>query len=191
MQEMQVGSLSSEDPLEKEMATHCSILAWKTPWTEEPGRLQSMGSQKVGHDWVTDIFPFDLIWKPLSCFHSCLPWANWFIAAGLAKYCQKMYASLSPSPLLLYNNSEIHLLPSCSWEVTQPLLSMDGVGGSVQCPLNSEILGRTSVVRRTLPKKPQTSLNSRSDSSKYSAHYWCWGVPQSIWALFPPSVKWT
>ena len=40
----------SEDPLEKEMATHSSILAWKTPWTEEPGRLQSMGSQRVGHD---------------------------------------------------------------------------------------------------------------------------------------------
>ena len=40
----------SEDPLEKEMATHSSILAWKTPWTEEPGRLQSMGLQSVGHD---------------------------------------------------------------------------------------------------------------------------------------------
>ena len=39
--------------LEKEMATHSSILAWKTPWTEEPGRLQSMGSWRVGHDWVT------------------------------------------------------------------------------------------------------------------------------------------
>ena len=39
----------SEDPLEKEMVTHCSTLAWKIPWTEEPGRLQSMGSQRVGH----------------------------------------------------------------------------------------------------------------------------------------------
>ena len=39
-----------EDPLEKEMATHSSILAWKIPWTEEPGRLQSIGSQRVGHD---------------------------------------------------------------------------------------------------------------------------------------------
>ena len=42
-------SLAQEDPLEKEMATHSSILAWRTPWTEEPGRLQSMGSQRVGH----------------------------------------------------------------------------------------------------------------------------------------------
>ena len=46
----QVRSLGREDPLEKEMATHFSTLAWKIPWTEEPGRLQSMGSQRVGHD---------------------------------------------------------------------------------------------------------------------------------------------
>ena len=43
-------SLGWEDPLEKEMAIHSSTLAWKLPWTEEPGRLQSMGSQRVGHD---------------------------------------------------------------------------------------------------------------------------------------------
>ena len=47
---MQFQSLGPEDPLEKEMATHSSILAWKIPWTEELGRLQSLGSQKVGHD---------------------------------------------------------------------------------------------------------------------------------------------
>ena len=46
----QVQSLGWEDLLEKEMATHSNILAWKIPWTEEPGRLQSMGSQRVGHD---------------------------------------------------------------------------------------------------------------------------------------------
>ena len=45
-----VQSLGGEDPLEKEMATHSGILAWKIPWTEEPGRLLSMGSQRVGHD---------------------------------------------------------------------------------------------------------------------------------------------
>ena len=54
MQETQVQSLGWEDPLDKEMATHSSILAWRIPWTEEPGRLQSMGLQKVGHDWVTN-----------------------------------------------------------------------------------------------------------------------------------------
>ena len=50
MQEMQVQSLGWEDPLEKEMATHFSILAWKIPWTEEPGGLESMGSQRIGPD---------------------------------------------------------------------------------------------------------------------------------------------
>ena len=50
MQETRVQSLGQEDLLEKEMATHSSILAWKIPWMEEPGRLQSMGSQRVGHD---------------------------------------------------------------------------------------------------------------------------------------------
>ena len=50
MRESRVRSLGREDPLEKEMATHSSIVAWKIPWTEEPGRLQSIGSQRVGHD---------------------------------------------------------------------------------------------------------------------------------------------
>ena len=47
---MQVQSLGWEDPLEKEMVTHFSILAWRIPWTEEPGGLQSMGSRRIGHD---------------------------------------------------------------------------------------------------------------------------------------------
>ena len=50
MWETQVRSLDQEDLLEKEMAAHSSILAWRTPWTEEPGSLQSMRSQRVGHD---------------------------------------------------------------------------------------------------------------------------------------------
>ena len=55
VQETQVLSLGLEDPLEKEMATHTSTLAWKIPWTKEPGGLQSMGSQRVGHDWATSL----------------------------------------------------------------------------------------------------------------------------------------
>ena len=50
MQETWVRFLGRQDPLEKEMATHSSILAWRIPWTEKPGRLQSTGSQRVGHD---------------------------------------------------------------------------------------------------------------------------------------------
>ena len=54
MQETQVQSLDQEDPLGKGMATHSSILAWEIPWTEEPGRLQSMGSQRVRHNRETE-----------------------------------------------------------------------------------------------------------------------------------------
>ena len=54
MQETWVQSLGWEDTLEKEMATHSSILAWKIPWMEEPGWLLSMGSQRVGHDWLSN-----------------------------------------------------------------------------------------------------------------------------------------
>ena len=53
MRETWVGSLGQEDPLEKEMATHSSILAWRIPWTEKPGGLQSMGPQRGGHNLVT------------------------------------------------------------------------------------------------------------------------------------------
>ena len=55
VQEIQVWSLGGEDPPEKGMATHSSILAWGIPWTEEPSRPQPMGSQRVGHDWATNI----------------------------------------------------------------------------------------------------------------------------------------
>ena len=65
MQDTQVQSPRStqvkEDPLEKEMATHSSILAWRTLWTEEPSGLQSMGSERVRHDWVTNTFSIDVI----------------------------------------------------------------------------------------------------------------------------------
>ena len=54
-------SLGREDPLEKEMATHSSILAWKIPWTEEPGRLQYTGSQRVRHHWATSLSLFIVV----------------------------------------------------------------------------------------------------------------------------------
>ena len=55
MQETWVLSLCREDPLEKEMETHSSTLVWKIPWMKKPGRLQSMGWQRVGHDWATSL----------------------------------------------------------------------------------------------------------------------------------------
>ena len=56
MRETWVWSLGQEDPLEKEMATHSSSLAWRIPWTEEPGGLQSLGLQRVGHELATSFF---------------------------------------------------------------------------------------------------------------------------------------
>ena len=64
MQETQVQSLDWEDPLEKEMATHSSILAWEIPWTEDNGRLHSMGSQHIGHNWATEH-----IWIQIKLLH--------------------------------------------------------------------------------------------------------------------------
>ena len=54
MQEMWVSSLGLEDPLEEKMATHSGILAWKIPWTGKPGGLQSIVSQRIGHNWATN-----------------------------------------------------------------------------------------------------------------------------------------
>ena len=69
IQETWVRSLGWEDALEKEMAPHSSILAWKIPWTKEPGRLQSMGSQRVGHDSATSLqgFPDSSVGKESAC----------------------------------------------------------------------------------------------------------------------------
>ena len=66
MQETQVQSLGREGPLEKGMATHSSFLAWRIPWTENPGRLQSMGSRRVGHDFDC----YECIQFMVSCYTS-------------------------------------------------------------------------------------------------------------------------
>ena len=63
MRETQVQSLGREDPLEEEMATHFSILAWRISWTEEPGGLHSMGLQGVGPDWATNTDKKMHLWK--------------------------------------------------------------------------------------------------------------------------------
>ena len=67
MQETGVRSLGQEDPLEKEMATHSSTLAWKIPWTEDPDRLQFMGSQRVRHDRATSLSLFFTALANLHC----------------------------------------------------------------------------------------------------------------------------
>ena len=66
MQETWVESLSGEDPLEKEMAIQSSTVAWEIPWTKEPGRLQLLGSQRVGHTWATE--------QACTHTHTHIPW---------------------------------------------------------------------------------------------------------------------
>ena len=81
-QEMQVWSLGQEDPLEKGMATHSSILAWRIPWTEEPGGLQSMGSQRVVHDW-SDLVPASSD-RFSSSFPICIPFILFYSLITMA-----------------------------------------------------------------------------------------------------------
>ena len=76
LQETQIQSLDWEDPLEKEMATHSSILAWRITLTEEPGGLQSMGLPRVGHDWVTNTFTF-IIMSYLAQNQHWLAFVHW------------------------------------------------------------------------------------------------------------------
>ena len=78
MQETWVQYLGQEDPLEKETATHSSTLAWKIPWTEKPGGLQSMEFQRVGHDWATSLTMVVLRWfSPASAGYKRLEFSPW------------------------------------------------------------------------------------------------------------------
>ena len=95
VQETHVQSLGREDLLEKEMATNSSILAWKTLWTEQPGRLQSMGSQRVGHDRATSLSLFPLWFDP-----HCHFWKNWS-ASEVAQWCLTLCKPMDCSPTRL------------------------------------------------------------------------------------------
>ena len=97
MLETRVRSLGREDPLEKEMATHSSILAWRIPWTENPGGLQSMGLQRVGHDWVTSLTYLLTVYlySKEHCILEILPclgvpthcfWLRWVLVAALKSF---------------------------------------------------------------------------------------------------------
>ena len=104
MQETWVCSLGQEDPLEKGIATHSSILAWRIPWTEEPGGLQSMGWQRVRHELTSDTFfffaGFMVTLKILErkCSLSLFKYENEIVKFDLARYNINigLFTSLSP-----------------------------------------------------------------------------------------------
>ena len=90
-QERQVQYLGQEDPLEEGMATHSSILAWRISWTEERGGLQSMGSQRVGHDWG-NLAHSTVMWRKTRPLSQQGPWTSrwvrqkWYLASHVWKY---------------------------------------------------------------------------------------------------------
>ena len=96
MQETWVRFLGWEDPLEKEMETHTSILAWRIPWTEEPGRLQSMGSQRVRKDWATSL-SFSLFF--------------WFCCCSVTKSSPTLFDSMDCSTPVSLSITIFHSLP--------------------------------------------------------------------------------
>ena len=96
VRETWVWSLDLEDPLEKEMTTHSSTLAWKIPWTEEPNRLQSMGWQRVRHDWVTSLH---------FTFHQSLEWR---VCPILTTICSNSFLDFM-EPLMIMLSSQVLL----------------------------------------------------------------------------------
>ena len=91
MQETQVQSLGQEHPLEKGMTTHSSILVWKIPWTEALGGLQSMGSQRVRHDWVTNtFFTFPCIGRKILNHWTIREAWVWFILMFIFGHCESL-----------------------------------------------------------------------------------------------------
>ena len=118
MQETRVQSLDWEDLLEKEMAIHSSTIAWKIPWTEAPGRLQSLGSQRVRHDWATS--PFHQLlkykWSESRWVVSDSLWPHGLYSSGNSPGQNTGVGSLSHLQGRLGWNPR---LPHCSWILSQ------------------------------------------------------------------------
>ena len=135
MREIQVQSLGRKDPLEKAMATHSSTLAWKIPWTEESGGLQSMGSQRVGHDWVTS-----LSFTRCNLFSECgfnpdfllSHWVSFVIFLCLIFHTYKMGKIVIPTSWVYQNSAQHTELTKCDYDhfnykQASPWTKMSGV----------------------------------------------------------------
>ena len=131
MQEIWVQSLGWEDPLEKGMATHFSILAWKIPWAEEPGRLQSMGLQRIRHNWVTNTFFQEIVVQSLCCV--------WFFAIPWNAAC-KASLSFTISWSLLKLMSIESVMPSNNLFLCHPLLLLPSIFPSIRIFSNESAL---------------------------------------------------
>ena len=120
MQETRAWSLGWEDPLEKGMATHSSILAWRIPWIEEPGGLQSMGSQRVEHNWVTR-----KTWSPQHFQKSHFPFLTtwWQISVSFSNYQRWHEGTTAPLLFLSFLERNYNKEEKCTQkvQVTMPL----------------------------------------------------------------------
>ena len=98
MQETTVWSLDWEEPLEKGMTTHSGILAWRIPWTEDPGGLQSLGSQRAKHNWATNTFADCRGWPSpsLNCFYFSRTGSLWKDLCDWVDQC--LFPRLAPTP---------------------------------------------------------------------------------------------
>ena len=150
MQETRVQSLGWEDPLEKEMATHSSTLPWKIPWTEEPGRLQAMGLQRVGHDWATSLqLHFNYVqsyhrsWESLhrKLFSSVqsLSHVQLFVTPWIAGRQASLSITNSRSSLKLTSIESV--MPSSHLILCRPLLLLPPIPPSIRVFSNESTLG--------------------------------------------------
>ena len=145
MQETWVQSLSREDPLDKEMATHSSILAWKIPWTEEPGGLYSLGSQKVRHDGDWARTHASIAVQSLSGVR--LFAAPWTVVAQAS-------LSITNSQSLLKLMSIESVMPSNHLLLCYPLLLLPSIFPSIR------VFSNESVIRTRWPKDWSFSFRS-------------------------------
>ena len=142
MQETTVQSLGQEDPLEKGMATYSSILAWESPWTEEPGGLQSSGWQRAGHNWVTNCFTFML--SETSIWGKNMRDELWFLRFGNVLWRTEFSFFIRLNKKLSRTSSVIHFcssLDSCRF-VSYSWLAWKGLNWGVTCFLGEDLLLR-------------------------------------------------
>ena len=147
MLETWVWSLGWENPLEKGMATHSSILTWRILWTEEPGGLQSMGMKRVGHDWVTNTnLPFDFY---CSLSHVQLFATPWTVARQASLFITNSQSLLKLMPIE-------SVMPSNHLIFCHPLLLLPSIFPSIR------VFSNESVIRITWPKYWEFQLQHQS-----------------------------
>ena len=167
MQETRVWSLDWEDPLEKEMATHFSILAWKSPWIAEPSRLPAMGSHRVGHDW-SDLAAV----------------ATFLLVASSSDFNQSVWSQEFMVPQACTPFYNHHSVMNCCLSIAQHRLTHLHHGGGWR-PLSSRFSKGPSEVDRDPFTCPKCSGNIRGMSLALPPSFHCFDDYWLSHILFP------